>query len=242
MLERIHRTTNNKSTKTYIPNLDPKQPDSYFNLNQTSTKPITNLENAFNLNTNLKSNGQKNNNATSHTSTSPNLNFAAFEKEFRNDNMFDAFDSHFIKKEKSTPNKGNVDAFGGTSTTTTTSAEFVANFDDVFKNNFEDEFSNMNIASNGNSENGNKVSDKNYNFDAFSRYAEKPTTDRSWNNNESNNGFTAMFGVSNKNILDKNAFKMGDDKVNDKCVADFSKGDNFDKDLEEALKRSLVDQ
>lgn len=151
--------------------------------------------------------------------------------------MFAAFDNHF-KNEKST-NKTSS-AFGDVSTTS--GSEFVANFDDVFKNNFEDEFSAMNIVSNGSKDK--KISDKNYNFDNFSRF-EKQDNSRVRNNNDStgsNNGFSSMFGSSNKNITEKNVFKKGGDKVSDKFVADFSKSDNYDKDLEEALKRSLVDQ
>jgi len=136
--------------------------------------------------------------------------------------------------------------FGDPVTSTTSNSEFVANFDDVFKNNFEDEFSTMNIVSNNNNDSRKKVSDKNYNLDNFSNYGEKLDNSRIRNNSEtitsSNNGFNSMFGSSNKNILEKNVNKNGGDKLSDKFVADFSKSDNYDKDLEEALKRSLVDQ
>lgn len=182
----------------------------------------------------MKIKEEKNNNETSASS------LAEFDNEFRND-MFAAFDNHF-QNEKPT-NKANNAVFGDP-VSTTTSSEFVANFDDVFKNNFEDEFAAMNM-SNGN--NGTKkISDKNYNLDNFSRYAEKQDNTRIRNNTEtnaaSNNGFSSMFASSNKNSLEKNVYKKSGDKVSDKFVADFLKSDNYDKDLEEALKRSLVDQ
>lgn len=147
--------------------------------------------------------------------------------------MFAAFDSHF-KNEKSTNTKTSS-AFGDP-VSTTSDTEFVANFDNVFKNNFEDEFSAMNVVNNGNDK-----KDKNYNMDI--RFGEKQDNTRVRNTVDSNNGFGSMFGNSNKNILEKNVYKKGgSDKVSDKFVADFSKSDNYDKDLEEALKRSLVDQ
>lgn len=180
----------------------------------------------------MKPNEEKNNNLK------PSSNLPEFDNDFSSD-MFAAFDTHF-KNEKST-NK-TYSAFGDP-VSTTTGSEFVANFDDVFKNNFEDEFSAMNIVNNGNVK---KVADKNYNFDNLSRFGEKQDNTRVRNNIDtvsgSNNGFSSMFGSSNKNILEKNVHKKGGDKVSDKLVADFSKSDNYDKDLEEALQRSLVDQ
>lgn len=179
----------------------------------------------------MKPNDEKNNNLKLST------NLPAFDKGLSTD-MFAAFDSHF-QNDKST-NMTNS-AFGDP--VPTTGSEFVANFDDVFKNNFEDEFSAMNIVNNGNVK---KVADKNYNLDNFSRIGEKQDNTRVRNNTDtntgSNNGFNSMFGSSNKNILEKNVYRKGGDKVGDKFVADFSKSDNYDKDLEEALKRSLVDQ
>lgn len=199
-----------------------------------SPKTNSSADSPFSPNNNVKPNEEKNNNLQ----TSSNL--TEFDKEFRSD-MFAAFDSHF-KNEKSTNKTSSV---FGDPVSSGTSSEFVANFDDVFKNNFEDEFSTMNIVSNGNNDNDKKVSDKNYNLDSFSRYADKQDNTRIRNtdtNIGSKNGFNSMFGSSNKNILEKNVYKKGGDKVSDKFVADFSKSDNYDKDLEEALKRSLVDQ
>lgn len=214
-------------------NLDSQKQSSYFNLNE-STKTST-ADSPFTPINNIKPKDEKNNNLQ----TSSNL--TAFDKEFRSD-MFAAFDTHF-KNEKST-NKNN--SVFGDPVSSGTSSEFVANFDDVFKNNFEDEFSTMNIVSNGKNDNDKKLSDKNYNLESFSRYTEKQDNTRIRNNTDtntgSNNGFNSMFASSNKNILEKNVYKKGSDKVSDKFVADFSKSDNYDKDLEEALKRSLVDQ
>lgn len=204
-------------------------------MDESSTKNNSTSDNlfSFNNNNNTKRSEEKNNNRKS-----PSSNLPEFDKEFSTD-VFAAFESNF-KNDKPT-NKTNS-AFGDP--VTTSGSEFVANFDDVFKNNFEDEFSTMNIVNNGNSVK--KVSDKNYNLDNFGRFAEKQDNTTVRHNNDtnpgSNNGFNAMFGSSNKNILDKNLSKKGGDKVSDKFVADFPKSDNFDKDLEEALKRSLVDQ
>lgn len=181
----------------------------------------------------MKPNEETNNNRK------PSATLPDFDNEFSTD-MFAAFDTHF-KNEKSTTNK-TFSAFGDPVSTTTAGSEFVANFDDVFKNNFEDEFSAMNIVNNGNVK---KVADKNYNLDDLSRFGEKQDNTRVRNNADtagSNNGFSSMFGSSNKNILEKNVYKKSGDKVSDKLVADFTKSDNYDKDLEEALKRSLVDQ
>ncbi|KAJ6644248.1 Epidermal growth factor receptor substrate 15-like 1 [Pseudolycoriella hygida] len=105
-----------------------------------------------------------------------------------------------------------------------------------------DEFAAMNIVANGN--NDKKVADKNCNIDNFNRLTEK-VDNRVPNNTDtasSNNGFSTVFANSNKIILEKNVYKKSGDKVGDKFVADFSKSDNFDRDLEEALKRSLVEQ
>lgn len=159
----------------------------------------------FSQNNNIKPNEEKNNNLK------PSPNLSNFDNDFSTD-MFAAFDTHFTN-QKST-NK-TYSAFGDP-VSTTTGSEFVANFDDVFKNNFEDEFSAMNIVNNGNVK---KVDDRNFNLDNFSRYGEKQDNTRV-----------------------RNVLKKGGDKVSDKLVADFSKSDNYDKDLEEALQRSLVDQ
>ncbi|KAG4075354.1 hypothetical protein HA402_003145 [Bradysia odoriphaga] len=212
---------------------DLKASNSFFNSNESSTKTARTPDNLFSLNNNMKPN-EKNNNLKSKS------NESELDKEFGTD-MFAAFDNHF-KADKSTNNKASS-AFGDP-VFTATGSEFVANFDDVFKNNFEDEFAAMNIVNNGNVK---KTPDKKYNLDNFSHFGEKQDNSRVGSNTDtgagSNNAFGSVFGSSNKNILDKNVYKKGaSDKVGDKFVADFSKSDNFDKDLEEALKRSLVDQ
>lgn len=215
---------------------DSKPSNSYFNLSESSTKVTSTPDhNLFSVSNNNKSkpNDEKNNNLKAF------MDLPELDKEFSTD-MFAAFDNHF-KNENPTIDK-TKSAFGDPVSTATTGSEFVANFDDVFKNNFEDEFSAMNIVNNGN--NVKKVADKNYNLDSFSRFDEKQDNTRVRNDiTGSNNGFNSMFGSSNKNILEKNVYKKGgSDKVSDKFVADFSKSDNYDKDLEEALQRSLVDQ
>lgn len=224
----------------YLPNLDSKPSNSYFNLNESSTKTTPIPDNFFSLNNNMKQiNDEKNNNLKAAS------NLPEFDTNFGTD-MFAAFDNHF-KSEKPTNNKTNS-AFGddpvSTTTTATTTGSFVANFDDVFKNNFEDEFSAMNIANTDKK----KIADKTYNLDNFGSFAdEKQDNTRVRNNtntnNGSNNNFASMFSSQNKNILEKNVYRKGGDKVSDKFVADFPKSDNnYDKDLEEALKRSLVEQ
>lgn len=219
-------------TQVIVPNLDIKASNSFFNSNGSSTKPpSTTPDNFFSLNNNMKPKDEKNNNLQSKS------NVREVDNDLSTD-MFAAFDSHF-KAEKTTNNKTSS-AFGDP-VSTANGSEFVANFDDVFKNNFEDEFAAMNIVSNGNVK---KVPEKAYNLDNF-LFAEKQDNSRVGSSMDtgSNNAFSSMFASSNKNVLDKNVYKKGvGDKVGDKFVADFSKSDNFDKDLEEALKRSLVDQ
>lgn len=225
-------TDDNDDTST-----DFKVSNSFFNSNQTNTKTSSTPDNLFSLNNNVKSaTEEKNNNLKTKS------NGRESDKGFGTD-MFAAFDSHF-KAEKSTNNNKTSSAFGDLGSTATGS-DFVANFDDVFKNNFEDEFAAMNIVNNSNVK---KTPDKNYNLDNFAHFTEKQDNSRIGSGIEksatsSNSAFSSMFGSANKSIQDKNVYKKGvGDKVGDKFVADFSKSDNYDKDLEEALKRSLVEQ
>lgn len=219
-----------------VPNSDFKVSNSFFNSNQTTTKTSSTPDNFFSINNNVKPTEEKNNNLkTKSNGREPDNGFGT--------DMFAAFDSHF-KAEKSTNNNKTSSAFGDPGSTATGS-EFVANFDDVFKNNFEDEFAAMNIVNNSNVK---KTPDKNYNLDNFGHFTEKQDNSRVGSSIEksaagSNSAFSSMFGSANKSIQDKNVYKKGvGDKVGDKFVADFSKSDNYDKDLEEALKRSLVEQ
>lgn len=131
--------------------------------------------------------------------------------------FFDAFNDNFNKNSNSTKSSV-VDAFGDDNTTTTTTAKknpnnFSSTFDD-----FDDEFAKMQL----------------------NPMTTTTTTTTIPLASIKNNNFS-KFDIGKNNLLSSSENALS--KVKNKFIAeDFSKNDNFDTDLEEVLKRSLVDK
>lgn len=167
-----------------------------------------------------------NNNITSSSTNTNTLNAYSTDSNFSPtatdaSDFFAEFNDNFNKNKNKT---AAVDAFGETdnkvSTTTKPSTS-------KFKSdNFEDEFARIKIK---------KDMDDFARFDAFNEASSKSFEDTFSDSN-------AAFDKLNKPKRDNTVVGSTFDLKNAKFEADYSKGETFDKDLNEIIKRSLVDQ
>lgn len=157
-----------------------------------------------------------------------------------NDSFFNAFNDHFndnnLDTLKAKPNSEPIktksqvaafDAFAATTTTTTKDSKLF----DAFNDNFEDSFSSNKLTNS-------TTLDNNFaKFDAFDSHNFSSDFGKSLDDSNANkskhNGSAAAAAKKSKEALGG--------KATDKFAADYSKPESFDADLEEALKRSMLD-
>ncbi|KRG04169.1 uncharacterized protein Dmoj_GI19514, isoform C [Drosophila mojavensis] len=168
--------------------------------------------------------------------TKANLNklndsfFNAFNDNF-NDNNFNSISSKNNEHAKVNSNVSAFDAFAVQSTTATTTKKSDAKLFDAFNDNFEDSFGSVKPANS-------TTLDTNFaKFDAFDVHNFSNDFGKSLNDSNANKG---KLNGSGSGTTKKNQESLTK-KNNEKFAADYSKPESYDADLEEALKRSILD-
>lgn len=166
----------------------------------------------------------------------------------RSSDFFDAFHDQFNKNTNSS--KPNVDPFGVTSNNNPAINSQTASFGD---NLFEDEFAKVKITNDFEAPNSKNLNTSDFaKFDNFNNdHAFSQTVAASANFADFEDSFSSAFTTKPEVNLkhtetgaipkDKNS-NSGDASTTARYAADYSKGESFDKDLDEVIKRSLVDQ
>lgn len=132
------------------------------------------------------------------------------------------------------------DAFNSNTNSSNSDSDFFETFNDNFNKNSNTTKSSI-VDAFGDDKTTAKINPKNFSStfddfdDEFANLQINPTT-----TSVSNNNFSKFDNIGKKNLLsNENAVSKVKNKFN---AEDFSKNDNFDTDLEEVLKRSLVDK
>ncbi|XP_064540307.1 epidermal growth factor receptor substrate 15-like 1 isoform X2 [Drosophila montana] len=155
--------------------------------------------------------------------------FNAFNDDNFNDNNLDTLKAKTNNEQIKTKSQvAAFDAFAAVSSATTTTKD--SKLFDAFNDNFEDSFSSNKLTNS-------TTLDNNFaKFDAFDAHNFSSDFGKSLDDSNANkskhNGSAAAAGKKMKEALGKPA---------DKFAADYSKPESFDADLEEALKRSMLD-
>lgn len=218
---------NSNNTTPVFNNVTPHFNNRNTNITPTSNSPIfaTNFNNQFNTEPSSLL-------RTDHISAKPATDF------------FDAFHDQFNRNSNGSSVKANADPFGLASDSNANLKNTTTPFSAVFGDNlFEDEFAKVTESKPANTFNFAK-------FDAFNDNNTKPVESANFADFEDSfaSAFTTNSVLQEAGKLNVPAGAIHKDKnenmdsKNTRFAADYSQSESFSKDLDEVLKRSLVDQ
>lgn len=220
-------TTNNTITPTNL--------DNFIKDNNNSMSQITNDELFANFD------------AFTTISTTSSSNYINKTQQNISNDLFDAFNDNF---EKATSKEKDIfDAFGDSSiNNSNNSTNKINNFSsdfDAFNDNFADKFSKLEVVASPSltvpSKNANssyiKTSSSITNDVNFAKFDFTPSSNSSNSkfdhHTPSNNNKSSNLNINRNNLKDDNSGRFS---------KDYSKGEDFESDLEAVIKRSMVEQ